>query len=328
LSRAEILLAPAALGLAYLVGIGVESIGVDLPELGFGVRQPISFALLAVGVLGLLSPFAAVPGGRFGQPDVDWGQALSWQADEAAVSGAFATMFIGRDVPGTSHALRGGARFALAGAGGPSLETSQLPPPTQGLRRLEDVAQVIVDKAAPNAGALLAPYGIRYVAVPAGDSRTRNALAATLDLVPLQDDPAGTVFENKSWRPTVTGLVEAVPGRSLPLAVLSTAEVPDRFGNWKQTGRYEWEGPTGAAVYAGLPFDRRVRLRADARSTAPKQALGWATQWESTPPGRGLIILDAGPWRPLSIAFIAIVWAGAVVTVLSMRGRDDADEPA
>ncbi len=316
--RPEILLAPAALAMAVLVGLALEAMRLDLPAIRFGTRQPVAFALLAVGVLGLMAPLAAVRGGRLGQPDVDWRQALAWQRQEARRAD-FRVMFLGRDVPGASRAVTGDDRFTVTGPGGPTLGDLWLPPSSAGVRRLRDRVRILLAGGAPNGGRLLAEFGIRYVAVAHTDRATRSVLARVLDLNPVQDDPTGIVYENGAWMPVVATLAKAPPGKAPSAAQELQASLPLVVDSWRRTGDARWEGQGGGVPVAAVPFDSRFAIAGGAESHRPRRAWGWAMAYSKAARGHRALVLHAGPWRPLAIGFAVVFWVFGLAWLFALR---------
>jgi hypothetical protein len=326
IGQPETLLAGAVLMVALLIGLGVEAFGVDVSGQRFGVRQPVAVGLVVVAVVGLTAPLGSL-GGRFGMPRTDWASSLGWQPEEAARNGDFLTLLVGRGVPGDPRPLGDGIGWTLAAPGGPVLADLAGPGATDGVRALDPIVADAVEDRAPNLGRLLRPFGIRYVAVPRGDAETVAALSGSLDVVALQEDDTGTVFENRSWQPRVGGLRAPVDEDAPPLPLLASSALPEPFGVWRQVGRSgsaQWVGPTGATVYAGVTRSAGFVLRVGDRTVAPDPAYGWAMQFPRTPPGRGVLAPRSDPLR-IGITFLVmLVWLAAIGALFGLRGRDAA----
>lgn len=325
IGRPEVLLASAGLAIAALAGIGVEAIHRDLPELSAGTRQPLSVVLLVVGVVGLLAPLAALPEGRFGQPNVDWRSSLSWQGDAAADDGPFLTVFVGRDVPGDPSRVAGDLDMSIAWPGGPALEDLWMPATTEGARGLEDAVKLVVQGRVPNAGRLLAAYAVRYIAVPHSDVSVSDTLSDALDLRVLQDDAQGIVFENQAWQPMVAGTSAKLPGGTQTPEQLVVSRPPAVEAAWKQAGADSWKGKTAEWLRAQVTFDERFRLQTGAggetRSAKPERSVGWAMQFESAADQSAKLSLDAGPWRAIVVILAMFAWLAVFVVMIRSRGR-------
>lgn len=324
IGQPETLLAGAVLMVALLIGLGVEAFDVDVSGQRFGVRQPVAVGLVVVALVGLTAPLGSL-GGRFGMPRTDWATGLAWQPDEAARNGDFLTLFVGRGVPGDPRPLGDGIGWTLAAPGGLVLEDLWGPGATDGVRTLDPIVADAVEDRAPNLGRLLRPFGIRYVAVPRGDTDTIAALSGALDVVALQEDDNGTVFENRSWQPRVGGLRAPVADDAPPPPELAATALPEPFGAWRQvgpSGTAQWSGPTGATVYAGVTRGAGFVLRVGDRTVAPDPAYGWAMQFPRTPPGRGVLAPRSDPLR-IGITFLVMLaWLAAIGALFGLRGRD------
>ncbi len=323
LGSSEILLAPAVLAAAMLVGWGVDAIQQDLPTLTAGLRQPASFVLLAAVAVGLASPLTALPGGRFGQPDVDWRGSLAWQVDEAASSGDFRNLFVGGDVPGGTRGISGAdhVRYAVAPPGGPTLEDLWLPPSSEGIEQLGSVAAAIASGSAPNGGRMLASFGVKYFVVPVGNDEIVSNAETVLDFKELQDDSSGTVYENLSWRPVASGYETPQSQDARSLLDLASVEPPTPVGDWRAIARGQWRGATAPDVYVAVPFSSRFNLETDAESQTPVGANGWALQFENPASGTGTVLYKAGPWRPIVIVIEVLLWLLVFSGLFGLRGR-------
>jgi len=324
MSSPEVLLAPAALGVAMLVAWGGEGIRRDLPELGFGVRQPVAFVLMGVGVLGLVAPLVVLPAGRLGLPPTDWQKQLTWQPAEAE-HGQFLDLFIGSDVPGQPRRLGDQVAFLASGPGGPHLEDQWLPPGNPGVDQLREVAAAIADGRAPNPGRLLAPFGVRYIIVPTGNPELVSSLGRALDLkLTFPDDRKnGSIYENLAWRPRVGTVDAPLPADTQGLAEMAALTPPRWVDAWMQSGRADWQGPSGQVVAAALPDGSGFRLVADGRTVQPGTAYGWAMQFPDTPVSEDAHLeLDAGPWHLLAVLMAGVCWLVVLGGIYGLRGRN------
>ncbi|MPY96358.1 MAG: glycosyltransferase, partial [Acidimicrobiia bacterium] len=95
LPPAQVLLAPAAVGLALATGMGVLAFERDLPGYGFGWRQLVSMLSGVALALATLPVLAASFDGRWELPRGGYDRALRFQVDEAADLGEFRVLWIG-----------------------------------------------------------------------------------------------------------------------------------------------------------------------------------------------------------------------------------------
>lgn len=328
LSTPSVLLVPAALGVAVLVGWGIEAFRADLPEMRFGLRQPAAFVLVGLGFVGLVSPLTLLPSGRLGLPPTDWRKQLTWQSAEAETSGAFVDLFMGSDVPGEPRPLRGGLAYLVTGPGGPDLEDLWLPAPNPGIDSLDAVVASIADAKVPHPGRLLAPFGVRYILVPTGNASIAEALSQGLDLkLTFPDDHRnGTIFENLAWRPRVGTVAGAVPPGEAAAGGLAGAGGARSVDHWTQTSRADWSGPGGGTASAAIPMDASFRVEADGTGPIPPEAAyGWAMQFPDTPvTDDARLVLHAGPWHLMAVVLALLAWIVVAGGIIGLRGRDGA----
>lgn len=326
LATPEVLLVPAALGVAVLVGWGVDAFRSDLPEMRFGLRQPAAFVLIGLGVLGLVSPLTLLPSGRLGLPPTDWRKQLTWQPAEAEASGAFVDLFVGTGVPGEPRPVQGQMSYLLTGPGGPALEDLWLPRSNPGIDSLRGVVASLVDGKVPNPGRALAPYGVRYIVVPTGNEAITDSLARSLDLkLTFPDDRRnGTIFENLAWRPRVGTVEGAVPEGEVGAGELAGPAAVRSLDHWAQTSRADWSGPGTGTVSAATPFDSSYVVESDAgRPVGPQKAFGWAMQFPDAPLSEeARLVLHAGPWHLLAVVLGLIAWIVVAGGIIGLRGRD------
>jgi hypothetical protein len=243
LPGAGVLLAPAAAGLALAVGLGVAAVDHDVR--GRSWRLGFRRLVVAAGVLALAAaPASAVVAaldGWWGMPRDDFAT-LMGSVDDAAAAGPSRALWVGEPelVPGGDGWALGDHLSYTASAGRAVPAVADLWPATSGdgSRRLGDVLSVAVDGETTRLGALLAPLGVQYVAVPLrlapSDETPRSpaaaqatdevvaALAEQLDLERLGVDRSLVLYRNTAFRPLPPGTAGAV----------------------------ELEGPTGAPVGA------------------------------------------------------------------------------
>ncbi|MCC7076067.1 MAG: glycosyltransferase family 2 protein [Acidimicrobiia bacterium] len=323
LGRANVLVLPAAFAFAVLAGLGVEAIRRNLPEFQVGVQQPLSVILVLLGVAGLVSPLAAVPAGRFGQPETDWRASLSWQFDLAADEGPFVTVFLGASVPGDPIPIGDDLYISTAAPGGPSLQDLWMPRTTDGAARLADDMALTAAGRVPFAGRLLAAYSVRYIAVGRGEDELVRTLTDALDLTLQQEDDSGILFENKSWRPQVAGTESEVSAASRSPAEEASTPPPPASSGWEFDPPSTWKGKTDTHVRARVTYDGSFRLETDGEEIEPEKAGGWAMQFATAPDQDARLVLDAGPLRTIVVVIIALVWIVTLGGMIGLRSSDD-----
>jgi GT2 family glycosyltransferase len=261
-----VLLAPLAVGVAACCGLGVGAFEGDLARYRFGWRQALLLGAAGCFVGGLLPGAEAALNGRAGLPPSGFDQILGWMgaAGGSTTAPASRALWIGdpRALPGRPLQLAPGLAAFVTASGLPGA-TVAWPQPNPGPGA--SVAAALESAQAGRTvqlGALLAPYGIRYLVVPSAAApeiigqqspplappplSLVQALQAQSDFRELPVEAAIAVFQNVAW---VTG---------------------DGQGTVKRPGATSSPGLRGAGLAVGLlvvaactgeGFLRRRRLR-------------------------------------------------------------------
>ncbi len=233
----------AALGLAVAVGLGAAAFVDDLRRFGFGWRQ---FASVAAAVLLLFPVFGFALdaiGGRWRTPEQGWSTSVS--ADPA--QGAYRVLWIGAPsvLPADATLAPHGLGFAFTDDGIGDVRGRWIPPARHEEQVVRRALRAIETGATDRAGRLLAPFGVRYVALTSRLAPDAHAtppvpvpLAVTrgfegqLDLRTLQAASGIQLYENLAWAPvrSIVPVTVSVPGSTpTPLAAaLSTDLRPAR----------------------------------------------------------------------------------------------------
>jgi GT2 family glycosyltransferase len=162
----QVLLAPAAVAVAFAVGLGAASFESDLPGYRFGWRQ-VATAVAAVAIaIGVIPVLVASSNGRWDLPLSGYGQATSWMATHSG-RGAFRVLWLGdpRVLPGGGWQLSPGLAYSISEDGlGDATEiwSGSSPGPATTIGDEVDLAR---RGSTVRLGGLLAPYAIRYVVV-------------------------------------------------------------------------------------------------------------------------------------------------------------------
>ncbi|MHB8594164.1 MAG: hypothetical protein ACYDB3_07520, partial [Acidimicrobiales bacterium] len=90
---AQMLLVPAALGIALAIGLGVAAFERDLSAYRFGWRQAAAVMAAGAAVVGALPVLAASANGRWDLPLTGYGEATSWMAAHDP-SGGFRVLWL------------------------------------------------------------------------------------------------------------------------------------------------------------------------------------------------------------------------------------------
>jgi GT2 family glycosyltransferase len=313
----------AAVALAMTIGYGVASILRGLGREAFGVRQ-IGTALLTV-VLGAglgLQAIAAMAGGwALGGPDRI---PAAWAVVESGASGEFRVLWLGAatgdpfpppggDPAGVVEAGPSSVRFGLTDRGGvTSLDTGR-PLAGPGGDALHRTLQEILSGATHHAGALLAPFGVRFLVAEEGD--LPPGAVALFDAQVDLDVVAASglqIYRNASELPPA-GVIAA--DEALTRTILSgDPGAIARMGDLRATPLHPvpggWDGPARDGVVAlSSEFDDAWRIAGS--DAGPRTAFGWATAFEGT---TGPVAVRYGAQLPRTLQMIVLValWLAAL----------------
>lgn len=325
LSNPVVYLAVAASSLSLLAGLGTAS---ALPALGrgaFGARQVAFAALCSVLAVGLVlqAGRASVGGWAVGKDRVT----PAWPVVGTAPPPDFRVLWLGR-AGGAAFPAPGGepdgwveagpasVRYAVTGRLGASVLDLGLPVGGRAHAALERAVSAMLDGSERHVGALLAPFGIRFVVagrsdLPQGAAR-RLAQQVDLDLVQW----AGGLLVYRSADPlpvaAAVGPEGVAAARSdLPGAGAQVGDarpIPSAPGGW--AGPVGRTGPGGVLV--ATEFDPRWRLRGDHGSAVPFRSFGWALGFEASFPARVRVELTGGWVRAVQLAAMGLLWVLAL----------------
>ena len=327
LSNAPVYVAMATGAEAMLVGFGLASVLKGLERESFGLRQILT-ALMAV-VLGAgicIQVMAAMFGGwAVGGPSKI---PAAWTVASGNENGDFNVLWVGSP-DGQPFPPPGGDPIAVAPGGPASLNygltartgTSALDTGRTlsgpGADALREAMSEIVTGTTVHGGALLAPFGIRFViADPA--HITRAALERLQSQVDLNREPESglLIFRDAAAIPPA-GVLAAddsamkAMGSSAP-SDIAMFTAPEATALSPTQGGWGGQAPAGV-IYIATEFDKSWKLQ---RSSAqPQSAFGWATSFtSSTSTTEATVQVRFGDQllRTIETWLLAILWAGAL----------------
>ncbi len=333
----DVLLVPAAAGLALAAAMGVAAFEVDLPGYRFGWRQIASGLAAAAVVVGIVPVLGASFDGRWSMPAGDHSRALAFVDDESDDL-AFRVLWIGDPaaLPLAGWELDHGLAYATTDAGAPTVENLWVGSDDGRTGLLGDALDLARTGQTARLGRLLAPMGVRYVVVPerlapapfATDplpvpGRLTSTLAAQLDLEPL-DVPAGlTVFRNQAFLPMraavpasadlpTTGGIAAALGLDLSD---TPAVLPD------VDGRLRWSGPVAddTTLLLSASSSDRWELDVDGSSIDAIKPFGWATGFAVGDGGDARLRFRTSPLRYGVLALQAVAWLWVIRVLVRLR---------
>ena len=339
-----------ALGLA----LGAASItgGFSLDVLGrdFGWRQPLALLANLGLVIGLVPALVSVGPGDWRVPQTPTATLISSQFPARSEVGSYRVLWIGdaRLLPVPGNPSDTGVAWVVVDGGPLDMRHASATPLGPATERIESAIGHLAEGTTARAGRLLAPLGIRYIAVPVADGITSRiddplelpggllaSLAAQLDIGAIQSPPTVEVFVNRSWIPPAAfltgGTAEAstLAGEgSLVVADLSgTSTLVDPRGEAvdvvdvaARRGATSAEVPEAGVLHLGVPFDGSWRASLDGAPLEARAGFGVTTAFDV--PGPGLLEISyARPFsRTLWLGLLAVIWLALIAATLRTRG--------
>jgi hypothetical protein len=327
----------AAFGMASLAAMGLESVLEGLQRRSFGIAQIGSAALAGIVAIGLMGQaFQALRGSW----DIGPGDRVSpaYAMVQPPTASSYRILWIGARLGG-SFPAPGGAPMGRAPAGAASVRFSVTAPAgasafdfgrpldDPGYGKLADALSAVLSGPTRHGGALLAPFGIRYVVAGTSDlpEAVARRLGVQLDLVGTtvagltvyRDEvtvPRASVIPDPRWR------VAAASGDATAVAALQDPDAAPLRGSdgAYRAGPYA-NGrtfPPGSSVLLAQQFDRHWQLIPFGQRAAPVRphaAFGWAVGFPSTPTPHGFTVRFTGQGlRNAEVALLSIMWIAAL----------------
>ena len=332
-------LAPAAVGVAIGIAMGVSAFETDLRGFDFGVRQVLAIVALLAAAIGALPVLGAMFDGSWHTPRRDYAQLLSWMEAERS-DGAFRVLWIGSAevLPLDGWPLSDGMSYGTSRQGPPDV-TSRWAPSEGRSGLLADAVAIARRGETSRLGRLLAPMGVRYIALPerlAPDSdRVRrpiptdlvDTLRSQVDLREVATDESITVYENASWAPARAALsASAAEASELAGAEAyragGAAGVPVLRGVQGPTA-YLGEVPDEAIVHVAEAASPRWRLTVDGDTAPRRTSFGWANAFEPDEGGAARLTFRTPMMRWLAIA-LHVVFVAIAIRLASRRQQGEA----
>jgi GT2 family glycosyltransferase len=313
----------AALGVALALGIGTSVLVDGVRSMRFGWRQPAAI-LGAVAILLPALGFAADAfDGRWHAPRQGWVDNLAF-TDALEAKGEFRILWLGAPsvLPLDPVVLRDGTGYTLT-RNGPGDSSELLRAPEQDADHVVDRAVTLARDGLTNRlGRLLAPAGVRWVALPSTQGPDggaapavlpgwRRALDGQLDLARLRSQRGLVLYQNLAWIPlraSVTGPdVDAVP-------LGPHAAIPAALGTDLSGATPLPAGATAApgVVLWGEAFDDAWKATIQGtdgdETVVHRRAFGWANGYRV--PARGPVAIEfTAQWvRWALLAGALVIW--------------------
>ena len=325
LSNPLAFLAVAATAEAMLVAYGVSSVVTGLGREAFGLRQVLT-GMLAVALGGglVLQTVAALVGGwAVGEPGSDR-VPPAWSVVESRARGDFRVLWMGAGRNGSFPAPGGDpqdvaqagpatVRYGLTDRGGVSaldIGRSSVGP---GPDRLAESLEEILSGTTHHGGALLAPFGVRFVVAGDDDlpTATRAVFDAQVDLDPMP--AAGLVVYRNAVAMAPAAVLRDDPAtldavRAPDVAAIARATVGRGAALTQVQGG--WSGGKGSGpVFVSTEFQGSWQL--EGSSDPPFTAFAWATGF---PTQQAPVAVRYGAQLPATIQawVLGALWAIAL----------------
>lgn len=343
LPEPSVLLAIAALGAALAVGAGIGAVADELRTSVFGVRQIAVVIAIVALVAPMLTWMGDLGGGRVRASESGWGEQLGWLARDASHTGELRVLWLGAaDVLPVPGVRSDDVSFTITRNGAGDVR-DVLPIADDDVSRVGDAVTIARHGGTARLGHLLAPLGIKYVALvdrPApgsvirrpGDARDSAAMADQLDLTVLDAQPGLRLYQNLAWAPVRSLVPESVRIPTGPAAA------SDPVGSALTTDisaarRLPASGGPGT-IYVAESASDAWSATLDGTPLRRVTAFGWANGWSVPRSGRLAVTLDEpvlGRLVPIAQIVAWIVAIGAVIGVDRLRRgrrrRPEGDAP-
>lgn len=331
---AQLLLVPAALGVAMSVGLGVAAFERDLSAHRFGWRQMAAVVAAGAAAMGALPVLAAAGSGRWDLPHTGFGEATSWMAARNPVGG-FRVLWLAdpRVLPGAGWRLAGGTAYALS-EGGLSDATGLWPDADPGPASAVGAAvRQAEDRDTVQLGSLLAPYAVRYVvvvdalapAIPGYQSpeahpapaRLLDALGSQADLRQILGQGGLHVFADDAALPELA--THVAPVSTDAAAPTVSGWVPVR-GEHATATALELRVPGGALFLGRAPASTWQLVASTGAPHRSSVAFGYGARFDVPVPGARVTVRQHGSWaHGAEIAAEVAAWFVVAAALLGRR---------
>ena len=320
----------AALSFTTMEALGLDSLASGVARTSFGYRQVGSGLMIALVSFGLVAQSVQAMQGSWavGGPER---LPPAYQVIGSGSPPAYRVLWVGRRVGGALPAPGGlpdgrvdvgpaSVRFAVTSRDGASALDVGRAASGPGYDRLRAVLTEVLSGATRHGGALLAPFGIRYV-VAAPDDLPFDALQAFSDQVDLDVVAAGglVIFQD----PKAASLAAAIPdpawARAAASGGWSAAAEPSKPGGTALAGATQdlhggaLAGPAMVLVSQQFAPGWRLVPAGGGPDILPREAFGWAVSFPRVRDLTGYQVRYGGQAaRARLLVLLALLWLAAL----------------
>lgn len=314
----------AAVSMASLIGFGLTSFTGSLRLESFGLRQVAGGVLALVLGGGLVLQSLAAMAGTWGVGRPAARIPAAWAVVDGAAEGSFRVLWLtgdrGDGLPPPAgdpkRRLEAGEatiRYTLTDRAGASVLDLGRPFSGPGPEHLDRALKEILGESTRHGGALLSPFGIRFVVAEQGvlPRAAREALDAQVD-VNLVPASGFVIFRNSAGVPPAA-ILEVEPADREILGVGD----PSTIAMWRPVPAVPlervpggWDGPgVDGTILLSSEYDAAWELQGAAGG--PEVAFGWATAFRGE--GEPVRLRHGGsvPAR-IQVALLALLWLAAL----------------
>lgn len=326
----EVLLVPAAFGLALAVGLGLGAFVIEIRSFVFGVRQGLAITLGFCALGPMLGAIPDIFDGGFDAPAASWSSSLAFMSGQAKIDGSFRVLWVGAPEALPVDAIAVGDRYAFGVTRSGSGDVRDQFPPAPGSG--EDIVVAAIelarDSRTARLGHVLAPMGVRYIALvdrPAPDSavagssdaRIEEALSTQLDLRLSRSADGLALYENEAWLSGRALLADELPdaarGDITPLDALAfttRADLADSATALRGPLR-ELRVDAPGNVLLAERFGNGWSASIDGELLEHDKTFGWANGFIAPSTGTANLSFDGGSLHLFTIVLPLLIWSAA-----------------
>jgi hypothetical protein len=264
-------------------------------------------------------------GGSWRLPSGDWNTQLSWMAQPGGTA-PFRVLWVGdQSVLPLDGAVTHGLAYGLSRNGPPDARALWPAPGGRAGTVVADAVSLLATARTARLGHVLAPLGVRYIAVidraapsshrihalPHGLSTT---LGEQLDLSQRQAEPGLTLYENAAWVPT-RAITSSLPtGRDATAAALAANITARPVSADRSAG--------SGTLFVSEAHDSRWRASEGGRALSDTTAFGWANAYALRGSGVVRVRFHGGSARSIALVVQLLLWlALAAFLVIAVSRR-------
>ena len=325
--------------------------GSDVLARAFGWRQPLALGANLAMAVSVVPGILSVGAGDWGASAYPISSVVESQFPSNSSTGVYRVLWVGdpRVLPVRGHEFAPGISFVITDSGGLTLSDTLVRPEGDDARLVRDALAVLSTGSTSRVGRLLAPLGIRFIAVPLADGVASTiddpiappdglsaALAAQLDVGVIQSPPTIEAFVNRSWIPPAAFLTGGAADASRNAgagsllladfdgitAVELSADGGEEFVDAVMVqGPQMLSVPSEGVLHLGVPFDRQWRVTLNGETLSPRAGFGQTVAFDIPRAGELIVAYDT-PMTSYAIkGIIALAWFGVLLAATRPERR-------